>query len=127
MEKIGEVITAIKNGQERRKKWVKVRRTRIGEKLIEVLEREGYIGGYRREEEKEVWIKIKYKEGEGVIGEVKKESKGTKKEYKKNKEIIEGYYRGEKEIITTTKGVYSNKEIYEKGIKEGGEVIIKIR
>ncbi len=68
---LADMLTRIRNGQQRHKTSVNSPASRLRANVLEVLKREGFIRGYTRHEEDagkpELVIELKYYEGEPVI------------------------------------------------------------
>jgi len=76
---LGDLLTRIRNGQAAHKPVVQSPASKIRANVLEVLQREGYIRGYSREEVRpgvaELKIELKYVDGEPVIREITRVSK----------------------------------------------------
>ena len=68
---IGDMLTRIRNGQRAKKAQVNSPASKLRARLLDVLQREGYIRGYTKFEmdsgKPELSIELKYHEGEPVI------------------------------------------------------------
>ena len=76
---IGDLITRIRNAQERHKQKVSTPGSKLRERVLEVLKSEGYIRGYSTVEHtdgrNEIEIELKYFDGAPVIREISRVSK----------------------------------------------------
>src|SRR6516162_10062388 len=82
---LGDLLTRIRNGQAAHKPVVQSPASKIRANVLEVLQREGYIRGYSREEVRpgvaELKIELKYVDGEPVIREITRVSKPGRRVY----------------------------------------------
>jgi ribosomal protein S8 len=76
---IGDMLTRIRNAQQRGKSKVVSPSSRLRERVLEVLQSEGYIRGFAVTEQSngqsELEVELKYFDGEPVIREIKRVSK----------------------------------------------------
>jgi small subunit ribosomal protein S8 len=82
---IGDLITRIRNAQERHKQKVSSPSTKLRERVHEVLKSEGYIRDYSRVDydngKSELEIELKYCDGAPVIREISRVSKPGRRVY----------------------------------------------
>src|SRR6476620_1738781 len=82
---IGDLITRIRNAQERQKSKVSTPGSKLRERVLEVLKSEGYIRGYSTVEHadgrSELEIELKYFDGAPVIREMARVSKPGRRVY----------------------------------------------
>ena len=75
---IGDMLTRIRNAQERGKSKVSTPHSKLRENVLNVLQGEGFIRGYASVEhssgQKELEIELKYFDGEPVIKDIKRVS-----------------------------------------------------
>ena len=75
---IGDLLTRIRNAQERGKSKVSSPASRLRERVLEVLQHEGFIRGYTEVEHKnglkEIEIELKYANGQPAIREIERVS-----------------------------------------------------
>ena len=67
---LGDLLTRIRNGQRARKDSVLTPASKLRARVLDVLQREGYIRGYSEEElagQRGLRIELKYFEGEPAI------------------------------------------------------------
>ena len=83
MDPLSNLITSIRNGQRAHKLSIKYKTSKLCNKVLDVLSREGYILGYKVvdtnfntsiESQKEIIIYLKYYNFEPVIHEIKRVS-----------------------------------------------------
>ncbi|HWI85768.1 MAG TPA: 30S ribosomal protein S8, partial [Sphingomonas sp.] len=75
---LGDMLTRIRNGQRARKDSVLSPASKLRVRVLDVLQREGYIRGYSEEEmgpAKGIRIELKYFEGQPAIKHVARVSK----------------------------------------------------
>src|SRR3546814_2510055 len=75
---LGDMLTRIRNGQRARKDSVLTPGSKLRARVLDVLQREGYIRGYSEEEmgpAKGIRIELKYFEGQPAIKHVARVSK----------------------------------------------------
>lgn len=82
---LGDMLTRIRNGQRAGKTSVKAPAGRLLVRVLDVLQREGYIRGYSEAELRpglrELRIELKYHEGLPVIREIARVSKPGRRVY----------------------------------------------
>ncbi len=82
---LGDMLTRIRNGQRARQAVVASPASKIRANVLEVLQREGYIRGFTREDLRpgvaELKIELKYVDGEPVIREIARVSKPGRRIY----------------------------------------------
>ena len=82
---IGDMIARIKNAGERRRSKVLTPASRMRQRVLDVLQAEGYIRGYSRSETAEGFaqfeIELKYYDNEPVIAEISRVSKPGRRVY----------------------------------------------
>jgi small subunit ribosomal protein S8 len=96
--------------------------------VLEVLQREGYIRGYQREEVRqgvaELKIELKYVDGEPVIREITRVSKPGRRIYSKISDLPRVYNGLGIAILSTPRGVMSDNEA--RAATVGGEVLCRV-
>src|SRR5580704_3550268 len=82
---IGDMIARIKNAGERRRSKVITPASALRQRVLDVLQTEGYIRGYSRSESAQGFaqfeIELKYYDGEPVIAEISRVSKPGRRVY----------------------------------------------
>lgn len=126
VDKIGYLITSISNGYQRRLLKVSVIDSKYLLKILECLLEEGYILGYKKGDFGKLDIFLKYKNGLPVIDNIKRMSKISLRISMTSKELIQMFYKGEICVVTTSKGVYTNRQLFLNKMELGGEVLFKI-
>ena len=125
---LGDMLTRIRNGQQVGKQVVRCPASRLRANVLEVLHREGYIRGYRRDEEvaekPQIEIELKYHEGSPVIQEISRVSKPGRRVYSSIRDLSPVYNGLGISILSTPRGVMSDNEA--RAANVGGEVLCKV-
>jgi small subunit ribosomal protein S8 len=125
---IGDLLARIRNAQQRGKSKVTTPASKLRERVLEVLQQEGYIRGFSVTEhgggKAEIEIELKYFDGEPVIKNIKRVSKPGRRVYA-SVETLPVVYRGLGiSIVSTSKGVMSDSEARANNV--GGEVLCAV-
>ena len=125
---IGDMLTRIRNGQRARKALVNSPASKLRARLLDVLQREGYIRGYTQLEmdagKPELSIELKYHEGEPVIREISRVSTPGRRVYSSIKDLPAIYNGLGISILSTPQGVMSDSEARLANV--GGEVLCRV-
>jgi small subunit ribosomal protein S8 len=125
---LGDLLARIRNGQRAHKPVVQSPASKIRANVLEVLQREGYIRGYRREEVRpgvaELKIELKYVDGEPVIREITRISKPGRRIYSRIADLPRVYNGLGIAILSTPRGVMSDNEA--RAANVGGEVLCRV-
>ena len=125
---LGDMLTRIRNAQMRRKTRVTTPASKLRQRVLDVLQSEGYIRGYSTVEygdgKSEPDIELKYYEGEPVIREIERVSKPGRRVYSSVRDLPRVNNGPGVSIISTPKGVMSDAEAREQNV--GGEVLCRI-
>ena len=125
---LGDMLTRIRNAQIRRKDFVHMPASRFRANVLEVLEREGYIRGFKKialENNKNNFeIELKYIDGEPVIKELKRISTPGRRVYTNVKNIPKVRQGLGVAIISTPKGVMSDSKA--RATNVGGEILCTV-
>ena len=125
---IGDMLARIKNGQHARKPSIQSPASKMRANVLEVLQREGYIRGFSREEVRpgvaELKIELKYVDGEPVIREITRVSKPGRRIYSRVADLPRVYNGLGISILSTPRGVMSDNEA--RAANVGGEVLCRI-
>jgi len=128
MDPIGDMLTRIRNGQQRLMVKVEMPSSSLRLKILEVLKTEGFISGYYIEKKENnkisLIVELKYYEGNPVIKEIKRISKPGRRVYSSATSIPRIKNGLGLAIISTNRGVMSDIEARKNNI--GGEVICKV-
>jgi small subunit ribosomal protein S8 len=125
---IGDMLTRIRNAQERGKSKVVSPASRLRERVLEVLQNEGFIRGFATVKpdggQAELEIELKYFDGAPVIKEIHRVSKPGRRVYA-SVETLPTVYNGLGiSILSTPKGVMSDSDARAQNV--GGEVLCTV-
>ena len=127
---LGDMLTRIRNGQQAKKDSVLTPASTLRVRVLEVLQREGYIRGYSEEalgakgQHKGIRIELKYFEGQPAIRHVARVSKPGRRVYSGSKELPIVRNGLGITIVSTPRGVLSDAEAREHNV--GGEVLAEV-
>ncbi len=125
---VGDLLTRIRNAQQRHKSKVSAPNSRFRTRVLDVLKQEGFIRGYAVTEhssgKSEIEIELKYFDGEPVIREIKRVSKPGRRVYTGIGDLPTVYNGLGISILSTPKGVMSDADARENNV--GGEVICTV-
>jgi small subunit ribosomal protein S8 len=125
---LGDMLTRIRNGQAAKKDSVLTPASRLRASVLDVLQREGYIRGYSREETTgptpTIRIELKYFEGQPAIQHVSRVSKPGRRVYAGATELPRVKNGLGITIVSTPKGVLSDAEARTENV--GGEVLCQV-
>ncbi|MBV9842674.1 MAG: 30S ribosomal protein S8 [Sphingomonadaceae bacterium] len=124
---LGDLITRIRNGQRARKDSVVTPASKLRARVLDVLQREGYIRGYSDEPvggHPGIRIELKYFEGQPAIQHVARVSKPGRRVYSGSKDLPRVRNGLGITIVSTPKGVLSDAEAREQNV--GGEVLAEV-
>jgi small subunit ribosomal protein S8 len=121
------MLTRIRNGQQARKDSVLTPASNLRVRVLDVLQREGYIRGYSEEAlgvHKGLRIELKYFEGQPAIRHVARVSKPGRRVYSGSQELPRVRNGLGITIVSTPKGVLSDTEARSQNV--GGEVLAEV-
>ena len=125
---IGDLITRIRNAQQRAKSKVSTPGSKLRERVLEVLKAEGYIRGYatvaHSDGRSEIEIELKYFDGAPVIREIARVSKPGRRVYASVKNLPRINNGLGVAILSTPKGVMADHDAREQNV--GGEVLCTV-
>jgi len=124
---LGDMLTRIRNAQMRKKSKVTSPGSRLRERVLDVLQAEGYIRGYAQLEEDgkaELEIELKYYDGQPVIREIERVSRPGRRVYASVRNIPRVSNGLGVSILSTPKGVMSDTEARDQNV--GGEVLCRV-
>jgi len=125
---LGDMITRIRNAQERAKPKVSTPSSRLRVSVLDVLKSEGYIRGYSTVEHKdgrsEIEIELKYFDGEPVIREIARVSKPGRRVYASVRTLPRINNGLGVAIVSTPKGVMADHAARDANV--GGEVLCTV-
>jgi small subunit ribosomal protein S8 len=125
---IGDMIARIKNAAERKRSKVVTPASKLRQRVLDVLQTEGYIRGYSRSETPEGFaqfeIELKYYDGEPVIAEITRVSKPGRRVYSSIGDLKPVKNGLGISILSTSKGVMSDTAARDANV--GGEVLCRV-
>ena len=125
---IGDMITRIRNAQQRAKSKVSTPASRLRERVLEVLKTEGYIRGYatvaHSDGRSEIEIELKYFDGAPVIREIARVSKPGRRVYSSANGLPRINNGLGVAIISTPKGVMADHAARDANV--GGEILCTV-
>ena len=124
---LGDMLTRIRNGQRAKKDSVLSPASKLRARVLEVLQREGYIRGFSDDssgKHPQLRIELKYFEGEPAIKHLARVSKPGRRVYSGSKELPIVRNGLGITIVSTPKGVLSDAEA--RAANVGGEVLAEV-
>ncbi len=124
---LGDLLTRIRNGQRAKKDSVLSPASKLRTRVLDVLQREGYIRGYSDEQmgpAAGVRIELKYFEGQPAIKHVARVSKPGRRVYSGSQDLPRVMNGLGITIVSTPRGVLSDAEAREQNV--GGEVLAEV-
>jgi small subunit ribosomal protein S8 len=124
---LSDLLTRIRNGQQARKDSVLAPASKLRSRVLDVLQREGYIRGYSEEAlggQKGLRIELKYFEGQPAIQHLARISKPGRRVYSGSKDLPRIRNGLGVVIVSTPRGVLSDAEAREQNV--GGEVLAEV-
>jgi small subunit ribosomal protein S8 len=125
---IGDMIARIKNAAQRKRSKVTTPASRMRQRVLDVLQAEGYIRGYSRTETAQGFaqfeIELKYYDGEPVIAEIARVSKPGRRVYSSISDLKPIKNGLGISILSTSKGVMSDTAARDANV--GGEVLCRV-
>ena len=120
------MLTRIRNGQQARKDSILTPASKLRTRVLDVLQREGYIRGYREEVagQKGLRIELKYFEGQPAIQHLARVSKPGRRVYSAARELPRIRNGLGTIIVSTPRGVLSDAEARDQNV--GGEVLAEV-
>ncbi|MBI4993420.1 30S ribosomal protein S8 [Candidatus Wolfebacteria bacterium] len=121
------LLTQLKNAQAVKKENIKTVYSKMDESILKVLAGNKYIENFEKKGQKVkkfLDIKLKYSDGDGVIGGIKFISKPSRKIYLGHEEIKPVKHGYGLLVLSTSKGIMSGNEA--KKNKVGGEALFTI-
>jgi small subunit ribosomal protein S8 len=125
---LGDMLTRIRNAQQRGKSKVSCPASKMRSRVLDVLKQEGYIRDYATVQKgtakAEIEIELKYFDGTPVIKEIQRVSKPGRRIYASVGTLPTVYNGLGISILSTPKGVMSDNEARAQNV--GGEVICTV-
>jgi small subunit ribosomal protein S8 len=124
---ISDMLARIRNAQERSKAKVAIPPSKLRERVLEVLHKEGYIRGFatiEKDGKSELEVELKYFDGTPVIKQLTRVSKPGRRVYA-SVDTLPSVFNGLGiSILSTPKGVMSDQEARAQNV--GGEVLCTV-
>ena len=124
---ISDMLTRIRNAHLRNKAKVSVPPSKLRERVLEVLHKEGYIRGFaliEKDGKSEIEVELKYFDGAPAIKEIDRVSKPGRRVYA-SVETLPSVFNGLGiSILSTPKGVMSDSDARAQNV--GGEVLCTV-
>ncbi|GEP07132.1 30S ribosomal protein S8 [Methylobacterium oxalidis] len=125
---VGDMLTRIRNGQQRRRNVVQTPGSRLRASVLDVLKSEGYIRDYATTDlgngRTEFAIELKYYDGKPVIRSIQRVSKPGRRVYSSVGELPRVADGLGITIVSTPQGVMADHVARERNV--GGEVLCKV-
>ncbi len=124
---LGDMLTRIRNAQMRSKSKVSTPASGLRQRVLDVLQSEGYIRGYSAidfQGHSEFEIELKYFDGEPVIREIQRVSRPGRRVYASVRNLPRVSNGLGVAILSTPKGVMSDSDARENNV--GGEVLCQV-
>ena len=124
---ISDMLARIKNACGRYFETVDIPSSKIKAGILGVLEREGYINGFKEitiDGRNFLRVDLRYYEGKPVINMLDRVSKPSRRVYSKIKKVNAVYNGFGIYVLSTSKGIMSDAEAKEQNV--GGEVLCKV-
>lgn len=124
---LGDMLTRIRNAQMRSKSKVSTPASGLRQRVLDVLQAEGYIRGYASVDlngQSEFEIELKYYDGEPVIREIMRVSRPGRRVYASVRNLPRVSNGLGVAILSTPKGVMSDSDARENNV--GGEVLCQV-
>lgn len=125
---LADMLTRIRNGQQAHKTAVVSPFSSLRMNVLNVLEKEGFIRGYTRNEysggKAELEIQLKYYEGDPVISKIARVSTPGRRVYSSVRELPRVRNGLGITIVSTPKGVMSDSDARAENV--GGEVLCQV-
>ena len=124
---ISDMLARIRNAQMRSKAKVAIPPSKLRERVLEVLAKEGYIRGFatiEKDGKSEIEVELKYFDGAPVIKEMTRVSKPGRRVYA-SVDTLPSVFNGLGiSILSTPKGVMSDQDARAQNV--GGEVLCTV-
>ncbi|MFQ5784073.1 MAG: 30S ribosomal protein S8 [Alphaproteobacteria bacterium] len=125
---VGDMLTRIRNGQRARKASVRSPASKLRARVLDVLQKEGYIRGYTQDDlgrgKGEITIELKYHDGEPVIRQINRVSKPGRRVYSSVRDLPRIYNGLGISILSTPQGVMSDTDARTANV--GGEILCTV-
>ncbi len=124
-DSLSDMLTVVRNGSRAGKDIVDVKKSRLGEDVLKIFKREGYISNFKSGEYKKqgmIRVYLRYNKNKTpVITNIKRVSKPGLRVYVANENIPKVLSGFGIAVISTSRGVMTDKDARKEKI--GGEVL----
>ncbi len=125
---LGDMLTRIRNAQMRNKSKVATPASKLRARVLDVLQKEGFIRGYAQIDydngKSEIEIELKYHNGDPVIRSISRVSTPGRRVYSAVKNVPMVANGLGVAILSTPKGVMSDSDAREANV--GGEILCNV-
>lgn len=125
---LGDMLTRLRNGQRARKATVALPASKLHAHVLDVLQSEGYIRGYKEEEVrpniKQLQVELKYHDGAPVIREIARVSKPGRRVYTNVRDMPRERGGLGVLILSTPQGVMADHSARDANV--GGEILCRV-
>ena len=125
---LGDMLTRIRNAQMRKRGKVSTPGSSLRQKVLDVLQAEGYIRGYSTTDygngRTEFEIELKYFDGEPVIREIERVSKPGRRVYASVKNLPRVNNGLGISVLSTPKGIMADHDARDANV--GGEILFTV-
>ena len=122
---IADAITRLRNAQRAGHTFASIKKAKLNNSLLQLLQAEGYIEAYQEDSEnRAIKVALKYHHGYPVIAKIERVSKPSRRVYVKAKDIKPVLGGLGIAIISTSKGLMTDKDARESNL--GGELLITV-
>lgn len=124
-DKVADLITRIRNAQRVEHKVVQVYKSNFNNKILDVLQSEGFIEAYQNQEDGHMTdVKLRYTDGQPCIKRIERVSKPGRRVYSQVRDF-KPYFNGlGVNVLSTSRGVMSDYEAIKHNI--GGEILFRV-
>ena len=123
-DSISDAFAIIANATRAKKEEAYIPYSNLLLKICEILKREGYLENFKEVDSgsfKKIKVYLKYEGKKSIITQIKKVSSPGRRFYAKAKVVPSALQGYGVTIVSTSAGVFTDKEAREKGV--GGEII----
>lgn len=121
---MSDVLTRIRNAGLIKSPTVRIPLTRLTQQLCHILEKEGYIASFQREENQELSIHLKYIGAQPCMTNLRRISRPGLRIYTKAQEIPQVLGGMGIVIVSTSKGLMTDREARYRRL--GGELVCSV-
>lgn len=124
---LSDTLARVKNALALRADEVELRYSKLIERVIDVMSKEGFVGGFEVTGEgvnKAIRLKLKYHQGAPAIRMLKRISRPGRRVFRKAADLLPSNNGYGIFIVSTNKGIVIDKEV--RRSKIGGEVLVEV-